>query len=130
MIRDIYNNVSTVQSLAPAARTVSVAGASADLREFGGALVQIHAGAWTDGTHTFDVQESDDDVTFTSVAAAQLQGTEPVIDSAAEGGKVYEIGYLGSKPYLRVNVAVATATTGAVYGVSILRGHPHRASTR
>lgn len=131
MQRDIYNNVSTVQSLAPAARTATANGASADMVGFhGGCLIQINAGAWTDGSHTFEVQDSDDNSTFTAVADQFIQGTEPVVDAAADGGQVYELGYIGAKRYVRVVATVATATSGAVYGANIVRAFPRNPSTR
>lgn len=130
MRRDIYSNVGSVQSLAPAARTASASGSSADLQNFDGALIVIAAGAWTDGSHTFEVQESDDDATFTAVADADLQGSEPVVSSAGTAGQVYEIGYVGNKRYIRVIATVASATVGAAYGALIVRGHPNVAPTR
>ena len=81
-------------------------------------MVVIDVGLWTDGTHTFEVQESDDDTSYTAVAAADLQGTEPVVDDATDDAQVYELGYLGSKRYLRAISTVASATTGALYGAS------------
>lgn len=130
MSRDIYNNCAEVQSIAPAAHTEDVTGAAADLQGFGGALVLISAGAWTDGTHTFEVQDSDDNSTFTAVDAKHLQGTEPVIDGATDDDQVYAIGYTGHNRYLRVVATVEGATDGAIYGAVILRTHPNRASTR
>lgn len=126
--RDLYSNVQAAQSLAPAARTADENGAGVDLdgggEHFHSALVVIDVGAWTDGTHTFEVQESDDDATYTAVADDDLQGTEPVVDAGADGDQVYELGYLGSSRYLRVAVTVTGATSGAVYGASVVRGHP------
>jgi len=84
----------------------------------------ITAGAWTDGTHSFDFQESDDNSTFASVPASLLIGTKPVISSAPGGGTTYKVGYLGIKRYLRAAVTVAGATTGAVYDALIVRGLP------
>lgn len=130
MRRDLYNNVATVQSLAPAARTASANGSSADLQDYDAALIVVSFGTWTDGTHTIEVQESDDDSTFTAVADAHLQGTEPVVDAADEDEVIHELGYIGYKRYIRVATTVATATTGAVYGASIVRGNPNQAPTR
>ena len=84
----------------------------------------------TDGTHTFAVEESADNTTYTAVAAADLQGTEPVVDDATDDDQIYELGYLGSKRYIRVAVTVSGATTGAVYGASITTGHPAVAPVR
>lgn len=122
-MRDLYNDVGYTQSLAPAARNATANGTGVDVNGFSGAVFVISVGTWTDGTHTFDMQESDDNSTFTSVAAGQLQGTEPVVSSAGTASKVYKVGYLGSKRYLRVAVTVAGATTGAVYGAAIMTGH-------
>lgn len=130
MNRDLYNNTSTVQSLKPAARTASANGTGVDLLGYGSALVIIDAGAWTDGSHTFEVQESADNSTFTAVAAADLQGAEPVVDGAPDDDQVYEIGYFGLKRYIRVATTVTGTTTGAVYAASVVRGHPMVSSTR
>ncbi|RWB65658.1 hypothetical protein [Mesorhizobium sp.] len=122
-MRDLYNDLGFSQSLAPAARNASANGTGVDTNGYSGAVFVISAGAWTDGTHTFDMQESDDNTTFTSVDAGQLQGSEPVVSSAPTASKVYKVGYLGTKRYVRVAVTVAGATTGAIYGASILLGH-------
>lgn len=124
---DIKNNVGPVQSTAPAAYTASANGSSADLQDFEGALVLIDAGLWTDGTHTFAVEESSDDSSFSAVANADLLGSEPVVDSLTSDGQIYRLGYIGSKRYIRVAVTVASATSGAVYGASIVRGAPRSA---
>ncbi|MGX9144984.1 hypothetical protein [Mesorhizobium sp. 128a] len=122
-MRDLYNDAGFAQSLAPAARTASANGTGVGLNGFEGAVAVIGVGAWTDGTHTFDIQDSDDNSTFASVAAGLLQGTKPVVSSAGTASKTYKVGYLGKKPFLRVAATVAGATTGAVYGASILLGH-------
>jgi hypothetical protein len=127
MNRDLYNNVDAVQSLAPAGRTATANGTGVDLSGYLSAMAEITLGTWTDGTHTFEVQESDDNSTYTAVADADLQGTEPVMDAADEDLTIHRIGYLGTKRYLRVIATVASATTGAVYGANILRGHPRHA---
>ncbi|TIV38941.1 MAG: hypothetical protein E5V91_12405 [Mesorhizobium sp.] len=122
-MRDLYNDLGFSQSLAPAARNASANGSGVDINGYSGAVVIISAGAWTDGTHTFDIQESDDNSTFTSVAAGQIQGSKPVVNSAPTASKVYKVGYLGTKAYVRAAVTVAGATTGAVYSASVVRGH-------
>lgn len=125
MQRDLYNNAEPVQSLAPAARTDgTVNGTGVDLQGFASAMAIIALGGWTDGTHSFELQESDDNSDYSAVADADLQGTEPVMDAGDEDLVVHRIGYQGSKRYIRVSVTVASSETGAVYGASILRGHP------
>ncbi len=120
-MRDLYNEISAAQTLAPAARTASANGIGVDLQGFDAAVVVVETGTITDGTHTIAVEESDDNTTFAAVAAGDLQGTNPAI-GAADDNKVYEIGYLGKKRYIRASVTVAGATTGGVYGASVVRG--------
>lgn len=120
--KDLYSHISPAVSLVPAARTASANGTGVDLQGFESAMVVIETGTVTDGTHTIDIQESDDNTTFTSVANADLQGTEPVINNT-QGSKVFKVGYIGSKRYIRVAVTVSGATTGGVYGASIVRSH-------
>jgi hypothetical protein len=120
--KDMYSNVSVAQSLAPAARTASANGVGVDLKGFESAMAIITTGAITDGTHVFEVQESDDNATFTAVVDADLQGTEPSV-GATDDNKVYRIGYIGAKRYVRVASTASGTTSGGVYGSDIVRGH-------
>jgi len=125
-MRSFRERFNIVQSLGPAARDASADGASADLQGYHGATAVIDAGAWTDGSHTFVVEDSDDDVTFAPVADGLLDGAEPVVDGAPDDDQAYRIGYLGMKRYLRVAVTVAGATTGLVASASIVRTWPRK----
>lgn len=126
-----YNNLLVKRSLAPAARTASADGTTVDRAEddamFQDALVVIDAGVVADGTHTFEVQESDDDASWSAVAAVDLQGAEPAVTSANDD-TIYEIGYLGAKRYVRVAVAVTGGpVTGGVYSAAVVLSNPRRA---
>jgi hypothetical protein len=118
-VKDQRSTLGLVESLAPATRNAGANGSSADLRWFDAATVIIHVGAITDGSHAFEVQESDDDSTFTAVADKDLIGTEP---SAADASTIYTLGYIGSKRYVRV-VSTSSGSTGAAYGAVVARGH-------
>ncbi|MFJ8140649.1 hypothetical protein [Streptomyces sp. NPDC096013] len=126
-----YNNLSTRQILPPAARTATTTSSSVDRvasgAAFQDAVIVISTGAITDGTHTVDVQESADNSTWTSAAATDLQGPEPVI-GAADDNKIFEIGYLGSLRYVRVVVTAAGTTTGGIYGIDVVLANPRRAA--
>ncbi|WP_320784193.1 hypothetical protein [Streptomyces sp. CRN 30] len=129
-MRDAYANVTVRASLAIATRAASANGSSVD-RYGGGAMFQdaavvVHTGTITDGSHAVDVQESDDNSTWTSVAASELQGSEPSI-VAADDDKTFVIGYKGSKRYLRVAVTASGATTGGVYGALVVLASPRNA---
>ncbi|ASU81508.1 hypothetical protein CDO52_00750 [Nocardiopsis gilva YIM 90087] len=127
--RSVYTNTTARATINPAAHTSTATGSSVD-RNVGDdmhrtAMVVVHTGTITDGTHTIEVQDSDDDSTFTAVADAFLQGTEPEIGTA-DDDKLFYVGYIGVRRYLRVVSTVAGATTGGIYGASILLGEPRR----
>lgn len=130
-MRDIVNSISVAHSLAPATRTSGANGAGVDLAEWEAAAVVVHVGSYTDGTHTIEVQEADDDGTgspdtWTAVADTELDGTEPVIDASGDANTVFEVGYKGSKRHLRAVVTTSGTTSGATYGATVVRGHPHK----
>ena len=118
-----YHDLSPAQSLKPATRTASADGTGVDLQGYESALVLIDVGSWTDGSHTFELQESDDDSSYSAVGSTDLLGTEPVVDGAADDDQVYKLGYLGDARYIRVITTVTgSPSTGADYSALILRG--------
>jgi hypothetical protein len=120
-MRDMKNNTDVVSSLVPATRTASADGAGVDLQGYESAMAVFHSGALTDGTHTPKMQESDDNSTFTDVAAGDLEGTL----SALSANAVQRVGYKGSKRYVKAYVTVAGATQGGIYSACIMRGEPN-----
>lgn len=128
-MRDIVNDVAVEQSLAPATRTADANGSAVDLANFDGAAAVIHVGAYTDGTHTFEVQHAPDDGsgspgTWEAVPDSDLDGTEPVVDAAGDANAVHEIGYQGANRHLRVVVTTSGTTSGADYGATVVKAFP------
>lgn len=123
--KDLFNNNIVTSSIDPDTYDATVNGASVDRKLSDSLLAIIVVGDWTDGTHTFSLEESDDDSTFTAVAAAQVQGTNPVVvDGAADDNQTYTMGYLGIKRYVRViSTVTGSPSTGAVYGATIEKSH-------
>lgn len=117
-MRDIKNNVDVAQSLVPAARTASANGSGVDLLGYDSAMVVFNCGVRTDGTHTPSVEESDDNSSFSAVAANDLQGSLVAMTSSS----VQRIGYIGNKRYVRAVITAAGATTGALTAASVIRG--------
>lgn len=115
---DIKQTQDVQNSLAPAARTASANGSGVDLANFASATVAFVVGTITDGTHTPSVEESDDNTTFTAVAAADLIGSLAALASNTN----QRVGYRGSKRYVRAVSTVAGATTGGVYAGVVIRG--------
>lgn len=123
-MKDIKNNVGIAKTINPATYNSDQTGASADLSGYDAAMAVMHCGAVTDGTHTPKLQESDDNSTFTDVAAADLDGSF----AAMTANSIQRVGYAGAKRYIRVYVT-SSGTTGAVYGAVISLGKPAQAPT-
>ena len=117
--RDLKSNIDVTASLAPAARTATASGTGVDLRGYESAVVSFVPGTVTDGTHTPSVEESDDDSTYTAVAAADLLGS--LANLASNVGQ--RVGYRGGKRYIRAKIAVSGATTGALDAALVIRGN-------
>lgn len=120
---DLRREVDAAVGLTIAARNATATGTEVDLQGYEGALVLVFTGTITDGTHAIDFEEADTTGgPYTDVAAADLLGTEPSI-VAADDDKVFEFGYIGSKRFVRVSVAVTAGVTGGTYGALVVRGH-------
>lgn len=122
---DIKQTQDVQNSLAPAARTASANGTGVDLANFASATVAFSVGTITDGTHTPSVEESDDNSTYTAVAAADLIGTLAALASSTN----QRVGYRGTKRYVRAVTTVAGATTGGVYAGVVIRGDGRKQPT-
>jgi len=123
--RDLRANVDAAFGLAPAARTNGTAtGSSVDLRGYESAMVIVHYGAWTDGTHTPSLQSSTDGTTWNAVGTADLQGTFTALSGTAGQAAIARVGYIGGDRFIRPLIVTASATTGALSGVAIARGKP------
>lgn len=118
--RDLYNNVGVVAAIAPAVLTATATGTGVDLRGFNSATLVINAGAIVGaGLFVPKLQESDDNSTFTDVAATDLLGAFPASVVAAGAIKV---GYKGYKRYLRAVLTYTSGTSLAVDATFVL-GH-------
>lgn len=126
-MRDMKNNVDAKESIAPVLRTTSVNGSGVDLRDYESAMMVFHSeAAINDGTHTPKMEESDDDSTYTDVAADDQEGTLAAFDSSNEG--IQRVGYKGAKRYVRGVITVTGSPgTGGIIGAMVMRGMPHAA---
>ena len=121
-MRSFQDDYAIGVSLAPAARTASANGSSADLKDCNAALVIVHFGAWTDGTHTPSLEESADDSTWTAVAAGDLDGSFTAKNSDSSTAKQQIVGYKGTARYIRVVMTIAgSPSTGMLSSACILR---------
>lgn len=125
-MKDLYNNIQVRPTLAVATRTNATATGTTIDRNYNGAMFNsvmflLHTGTMTDGSVAVTVEESDDNSAWSTATA--LQGTAPTIAST-DDDKLYEIGYLGGKRYVRVKAVTSGATSGGTFGATAVLGDP------
>ena len=135
----LYSGLGASSLLVPAVRNSDTNSTGLDLRDCDAAALLFHVGASADtlsGTNKIELemQESDDDSTYTAVANADVNnsvtatnaGTAKVVVSNATASQAYLMGYKGNKRYIRgvLNFS-GTHGTGTPIGVIGLRGGNH-----
>ncbi len=99
---------------------------------YAGLTLALLPGAWTDGSHAFALNESDDNSTWTTVVAADiLPGSEvgvygtatTFVSITAATTTVQRIDYIGRKRYVQV-VTTETGATGAAYALDAILSSP------
>lgn len=128
-MKDLYNNTQVKATLAVAARTDGTATGTTIDRAASGApfnavMFVVHAGTMTDGSVAVTVEESDDNSSWATATA--IQGTAPTIAST-DDNKLYEIGYLGGKRYVRLKAVTSGSTSGGTFGGVAILGDPRMA---
>jgi hypothetical protein len=123
-MRDQLREIAPSLALAPAARSGATNNGLGIDRQLGEALTFILAiGVVTDGTHTFKLQESSDNATFTDVAASDQLGVFTSATSGGGGTAVQAVAYIGSLRYVRIVQLIASGTTGAVTSAVAFLGY-------
>lgn len=128
-MRDLKSNIKLVQSLVPATRNAAANGTGVDLSGFNAASIVFSNGAigGTSPSFTFEVQESDDNTTFTAVADKDIRGVEPVITAA---NQVSQVAYLGYKRYIRAVLKTVAGTSPTLdCAANVVLGHPANVPT-
>lgn len=127
--RDTFNNLSIVNALDTQviSSDTTTDGEVIDTQGFESLTFSLKSGAYTDGTYTPVIEESDE-VTFggeeNAVADGDLIGTEA--DAALSAANTLsKIGYRGSKRYVRLTIVSASTSSGATIGASAIKGHAH-----
>ena len=135
MAMDIHNNVKVVRCLSPIAKTTIAAtvGKVVDRAGYQGVELTFSYGSITatDATLTVIVKEGDVTGTMTSVANADLLGTEAAAGIAATTPRTSgvsknitkRIGYIGSKRYV-VGSLSSTVTAATIVGINVMLSNP------
>jgi hypothetical protein len=131
-MRDMHNNISVLHAITPAAvGTTGIAGGklsgALDRRGFETVEFIYSSGASATVADTITPIVYEGDTTngsFTSVAAADLLGTEAVMTLTAAQTK--RVGYIGNKRYLKIRL-FGTGTATAVVAATAVLGKPANA---
>ena len=118
--KDLHNQVSVGVAIAltAVADGEDVAGTAIDRQGSEGLEIIFQVGAYTDGSVTPLIEESDNNSDYTAVADADLTNTEASAALSAAG--VSSIGYVGFKRYVRATAVTAAASTLSV-GASFVK---------
>lgn len=141
MVKDLYNQLLSVASLAPVVQPQAalVQPAAVDLLGFNAALVVISTGAsgdTIDESNFYEVtlQESDDNVTYNDVDASDLLGADSEVIATVNGVDMDEdsvklVQYKGGKRYIKAVLSeTGDNTNGTVIGVTVVKARPESAS--
>ena len=118
--KDLHNQVSVGVAIAltAVADGEDVVGAVIDRQGSEGLELIFQVGAYTDGSVTPLIEDSDDNVTYAAVTDANLTNTEASAALSAAG--VSNIGYVGFKRYVRATAVTAAGSTLSV-GASFVK---------
>lgn len=120
-VRDLDKEISVASTQLPNVRTTSAEGVAVDLAGFTKAVFVAHLGTITDGTFAFDPEESDNGSDWSNIDAGDLSGAFVDGTSTADD-RVQEVGYVGSKRFVRCNLTVSgSPSTGGAVGVVVVR---------
>lgn len=130
MNKDLYNILSSKVAIPPGTKTAAVTGSGVDLAGYEGAQITVLVGTRTDSSFQMALYESDDNSTYSAVAAADIIGSQPLVSGASN--TQYEFGYKGTKRYIRPDFTfkAGAASAGAAIGVLVTRGFARREPTR
>ena len=112
--KDLHSQivVGTAIALTAVADGEDVTGTAIDRQGSDGLEIIFYVGAYTDGSVTPLIEDSDDNVTYTAVADANLTNTEASAALSAAG--VSSIGYVGFKRYVKATAVTAAGSTLSV----------------
>ena len=116
--KDLHSQivVGTAIALTAVADGEDVTGTAIDRQGSDGLEIIFQVGAYTDGSVTPLIEESDNNSDYTAVADANLTNTEASAALTAAG--VSSIGYVGWKRYVKASAVTAAGSTlsvGATY---------------
>lgn len=133
-MKDMHNNISVVKAITPqAVGTTGIAGGKLsgiiDRQGFESVEFVFQAGGSASVADTINPVVYEAAATgdsFTSVANADLLGTEAALTLTTSAGKIGRVGYTGTKRYLKFR-AYGLGTATAIVSANAILGNPHQA---
>lgn len=126
-MREMQSLLKLSQVTNPAVIKVTTTSSTIDMAQYDACTVLFIFGAYTDGTHTFSLQDSPDNSTYTAVAAANVIGTIPVVSDNTQQNTIKTVAYIGGQRYLQVvNTVSGSPVTGMLYGIAAVLGYPEK----
>lgn len=120
---DLKSNIAKVELFTTIARTATATIQGSEVSDFRGQCFVVDLGAWTTDGLTVTFQESDDNSTWTDIAAADLDGDQDLAVVTGIASTVRYTGYKGLKKYIGA-VITDGAAGDAIVGVSLIKGYP------
>lgn len=111
-------------------------GNNIDMQFYQSVMFAFFTGSYTDGDYEPLLEEADDDGTgspdtFSAVADADLLPTgtgQEAAKSLGAANAIDQIGYRGTKRWLRLSIISTATTSGATVGAVAVQAHPHDSS--
>lgn len=122
-VKDIRSNVKQTSAFEPQVinTDTTTTGAIQDTADFElGLMFAVSVSAFTDGTYTLLIEESDDSGMSGAVTVSgdKLIGTLPAISAAvAEGAAFSTVGVISNLRFVRVSIVSSSTSTGATVQV-------------
>lgn len=139
-MRDLVSNIGFAVAIDAATLTADNTPPAVDLNGFDSAVIEIAVGVGGitfTGTNKieFVLTHSDDNVTYSNVALADVQGPAAVtngiiktLNTAHAAADITKVGYIGGKRYLKLLADFSgTHGTGTPIAASVAKGHPRHA---
>lgn len=129
MNKDLHNGIAFCIMREAADWTADATTNLVDLKGFEGCEIMVAVGALTgvDGSNYLDITLEECDTTvgtsFTTVASTDMIGSFTRIDSTSEDSVVQNVGYIGNKRYLRINLNETGTISAGIIGVYAILGN-------
>lgn len=139
---DLASNMYSYNTVTPKVVTTNQTGIGVDAQGYESVTFVLATGAYTDGNYAVQLEDSDDNTTYTPVLASSgllinvenfpysATSTDYKITSLVSQNEVFWVGYAGPKRYVRGRIYANGATSGMLFAGSILLGSPHSAPTQ